>query len=209
MAVYRILVKKQLHSHSWSNAYVVVSPKPYTQNELIHVADAIAPRFVAFERHFHSEEVQIVETVTTAILSPPIGNTFARRPAATNGWNHHSLSGLRPIAVEGSLGAAFTLVLGLQPVANRWGVKYYRYALRRDEIQSTFSGYQLTMESRNRLEHMLTIAKQELLPLMGADPNVLSFALHAAEQEHNPMAYKYRYVRDITVKGVAVLKSHR
>ncbi len=206
MAVYRILVKKRLRHHAWSNTYIIVSAAPYSQDELVYVADKVAHRFVAFERHFYSEEVQLTETITTPLLNPPITNTFAQRPAASDGRNWHSLPGLRPIAVEESLGSALTLVLGLQPVANRWGRKYYRYALRRDEVQTIASGYQLTRESLAQLQQILATAKKELLPLLQSNSANPSFAISTSQHEHNPEVYKYRYVRDITIKGVHILK---
>lgn len=209
MAVYRILVKKQVQWHEWTNSYVIVTSAPYSRDELLMIADTVAPRFVAFERYFHSEDVRLTETLATPLLDLLVTNIFGQRAANRSGGIETSVAGLRPIAIDASTGPILTLVLGLQPVRNHWGSKDYRYALSRDEVQATPNGYQLDPEAYKEFQRTLVRAKQELLPLLQANPQTPSFAISATQNVHDPQVYQYRYVRDIIIKGVHISKHRR
>ncbi len=209
MAVYRVLVKKCVCWHEWTNSYIVITHAPYSLDELLMVADTVAPRFVTFERHFHSEDVQLTETITTPLLDPPVPNLYGQRSANQGSMTETSVTGLRPIAVETSTGPMLTLVLGLQPVRNHWGSKDYRYALSQADVQATPDGYQIRPEAYKTLQQALTTAKRALLPLLQANPQLPSFAISASRNAHDPQVYQYRYVRDVIIKGVHVSKHRR
>ncbi len=208
MAVYRIEVKKRAQRHGWSNAYVVLTAAAYRSDELAQIADTVAPRFVAFERHFHSEEVEITETVTLPLLEPP-ATEIAYRPAELHGRAGRSVTGLRPIAIEESAGPSLTLMLGLQPVSRHWGWKDYRYALHQGEIQASTGGYHLRPESLANWQQTLATAKRHLQPLLLADSTMPSFAVSATRNTHDPHEYQQRYVCDLLIKGVHINKHRR
>lgn len=207
MAVYRITVKKEVRRHAWTNTYVVVTQAAHTRAEQYLIADTVALRFVAFERVFHSEEVQFTDTITTPLLDPPATNVFSQRGAG--GALHSHLAGQRPIALAASAGPQMTLVLGLEPVRNHWGSKDYRYALSHDELQATFHGYQLRPDAATAMQERLDRAKRELGPLLGAPAEGPAFAISATTQMHDPQTYRYRRVQNIMVKGIHVSKHRR
>lgn len=209
MSVYRVIVKKQVRWHKWTNTYIIVTHAPYSLDELLIIADTVAPRLVRFEQHFHSKEVDITETISTPILDPPVTNIFAQRPANPDSPLEQSVAGLRPIAIDDGFGPMLTLMLGLQPVCNHWGSKDYRYALSRDEVKATANGYQLQPESYKVLQKVLESAKKELFPLLQASPKIPSLALAASQDAHNPQIYRYRYVKDIIIKGAHMVKHRR
>lgn len=208
MAVYRIEVKKRVERHAWSNAYVVLTIAPYTRDELLIMADECAPRLVAFERHVHSEEVEITETITTALLSEATSES-AYRPAHMSGRIGSSVQGLRPFAVEESTGPSITLVLGLQPISGHWGSKDYRYALGQHEVVPSNRGYHLRPDSLKLWQQILMQAKTHIQPLLTADGSVPSLAVSASRSGHEPQAYRSRYIRDLQIKGVHINKHRR
>ncbi len=209
MAVYRILVKKEVRGYAWTNTYVVVTQAAHTRNEQLMIADTVAPRFVTFERVFHSEEVQFTDTITTPLLDPPATNVFTQRGAGPGGALHSHVAGQRPIGLAASAGPQLTLVLGLEPVRNHWGSKDYRYALSLDDLQATPRGYQFRPDASTAMQQRLARAKRELGPLLGATAAMPALAISATTQIHDPQTYGYRYVQDMIIKGIHLSKHRR
>ena len=206
MAVYRILTKKRVRiqwsrEYTWTNTYMVVTAAPFSSEELSMVADTVAPRLVTFERHFHIEDVEFYETQTYPVLDPPQTNTFAARSM--------EVQGLRPIAVSDSAGPAFALWLGFQPRMNYWGKKNYRYTVGKDEYESQGRDYRLRPSAQAQLQAILETAKPAVRPLLQADPKTFSLAVSAGKDEHLPASYQYRYLTDVILRGIHVVKARR
>ena len=205
MAVYSILTKKRVrhgyHEYAWVNTYTVVSAAPFSIEEQMAVADTVAPRLVAFEQHFHIEAVEFYDTQTYPVLDPPVTNAFAGR--------YVSAQGLRPVAIEDSAGPAFALWLGFQPRFNYWGRKDYRYALGKDDYDSMGGDYRLRPAAHAELQAVLERAKPEIQPLLQADPQAFSLVVSADKAQHLPESYQHRYLTDVILRGVHVVKHRR
>lgn len=208
MGIYQVSIKKRVHSHEWTNAYVIVMNTLYSQDELGCIADTVAPKLVTFERFFLSEEVEIICSETVPICEPRASSTAWRAGdhATPNGQN---VAGLRPIAIEESTGPAITLLLGLQPITGHWGRKDYRFALHRDDIEATTHGYRLRHEARMTLDTRLAQAKLSIRTLLQADEMVPCLAVSASTNAHLLESYRCRRVRDIIIKGVHINKHRR
>lgn len=187
---------------------MIVVNTPFDRSELEYIADTIAPKILLFERIFYSEEVEMLGSETISICDPP-ESWIALRYGDPHGKSWQHLSGLRPFAVEESTGPAITLLLGLQPVANHWGSKDYRYALHKDEIQAIAGGYQLRPESRTEMEKRLIKAKSTIKDILHDDATRPALAISASKDAHLLEAYKYRRVQDIIIKGIHISKHRR
>lgn len=208
MATYQVSIRKRVQRHEWTNQYVIVLDTAFSRDELERVADMVSPQLIAFERVFLSEEVEILHAEIIPICQPP-EPWVAWRAANTGLRVKGNVAGLRPIAIEESTGPAITLLLGLQPVANHWGSKDYRYALHRDEIQVTSRGYHLRAEAQKEMEARLVQAKSHIKTLLAADDTKPSLAVSATRDPHLPSTYRYRRVRNIIIKGVHIHKHRR
>jgi len=158
MAVYQVSIKKRVHRHERANQYIIVLDTPFSRDELDYIADSVPPRLISFERIFLSEEVELLYAEITPICQPP-EPWMAWRAADSQSHIPRSITGLRPMAIEETTGPAITLVLGLQPTANHWGRKDYRYALHRDEVQISSRGYHLHIHAQKEMDLRLSQAK--------------------------------------------------
>jgi len=208
MGVYQIQIKKRLQHHSWTNAYIIIVNTPFDRSELECIADTVAPKILSFERIFYSEEVELLGSETVPICNPPeLWIALRYGDPQGNTWQH--LPGLRPFAVEESTGPAITLLLGLQPIANHWGSKDYRYALHKDEVQAIAGGYQLRADSRKEMEKRLMTAKSAIKDILHNDTTKPALAVSASKDAHLLEVYKYRRVQDIIIKGIHISKHRR
>jgi len=208
MGIYQVSIKKQAHHHKWVNTYVIVIDTPCSHDELEYVADAVSPALITFERIFLSEEVEITHAETTPVCEPAEA-WIAWRAGVNAATYGQGVPGLRPMAIEESMGPAITLLLGLQPVVNHWGRKDYRYALHRDDVNATIHGYQLRPEAREAIEARLAQAKASIKTLLQGDATIPSLAVSASTNAHLIETYRYRRVRNITIKGVHIKKHRR
>lgn len=201
MAVYRVIIKKRVQRHEWSNTYTIASRQSYTHSELLEVADQVTPRLVQFEQYLHIRDVQFYDTLTSLIRPEPGGNEFAQRSTPGNG--------LRDISLDQSWTTGVTLLVGFQPVSGYWGSKDYRYSIARSDVRSNFATYVLRDEARQQLAATLTVAKSHLQPLLLATLDQLSLAVSANREEHEPMSYQTRLIKDIQIKDVHFNKPRR
>jgi hypothetical protein len=181
---------------------------PFSRGELEYIADHVARGLLLFERVFYSEEVEMVSSETVPVSDPP-EPWIALRYGDPDGKSHQHLPGLRPFAIEESTGPSITLLLGLQPVANHWGSKDYRYALHKDDIKATTQGYQLQAASQKQMEQRLTEAKKHIQHLLHNDPTKPALAVSASKDAHVIERYKYRRVQDVMIKGIHISKHRR
>ncbi len=208
MAVYQVSIKKRVHRHEWANQYIIVLDTPFSRDELDYIADSVPPRLISFERIFLSEEVELLHAEITPICQPP-EPWMAWRAADSQSHIPRSIAGLRPMAIEETTGPAVTLVLGLQPTANHWGRKDYRYALHRDEVQISSRGYHLHIHAQKEMDLRLSQAKLQIKPFLEADHMKPSLAVSASREPHLVSTYQYRRVRNITIKGVHIYRPHK
>ncbi len=197
MAVYRILVTKQVHSirrHTWSTEYIVVLDTPYDIHELDHMRQTVAPLLAEFESHFYSIDVQLNDVSIFPLLASPNVHISA--------WYGPNRHGLRPFAITESADPTLGLHLTFQSVKKPWGSKTYRYAFLATDIELFDQHDQLRPASYQALHVILSTAQQILQPLLQADPHIPSLALNIGSDRHLPQAYVKRYVHDISLTGI-------